>query len=392
VADVNAALAGHPAVASEAAGGARRARILVVDDDLAIAGTIKRYLQQYDIEVVDCIETAIRFLEHRTCDLVLVDRLLPDGLGGGVVAAVRSRHRSLPVIMMSGAHEPQRSHDRADDFIEKPFVREALVEKIERLLAAHVLRKQAAQQRRELLELKAHRDREVAVAQTIFERTFARGEFDPARVRWLVLAADRLAGDFVFGCQVDRDRYRWMIGDVTGHTLSSALVTMPLATLFYDTAQQGGEPAGVLAVMERELSTMLPPSMFCVAVLCELDRRAGTLAVWNGGNPDLLIRHASGAVTQIPSSGPPLAADRFHPAGHAFLWHPVWPGDRIFAFSDGLIEIRDAANAMIGFERLLDVVRGDDASTIFDRLVALIPPRVADVGYEDDISLIEVLV
>jgi len=127
-------------------------------------------------------------------------------------------------------------------------------------------------------------------------------------------------------------------------------------------------------------------------VLCELDRRAGTLAVWNGGNPDLLIRHASGAVTQIPSSGPPLAADRFHPAGHAFLWHPVWPGDRIFAFSDGLIEIRDAANAMIGFERLLDVVRGDDASTIFDRLVALIPPRVADVGYEDDISLIEVLV
>jgi len=297
---------------------------------------------------------------------------------------------------MSGEIEPQRgnhgSRSGADDFIEKPFVREALVAKIERLLTAHALRKQAARQREELAALHARHEREVDVARTIFDRIFARGQFDPAKVRHLVLAADRLAGDVVFGAPVNADIYRWMIGDVTGHTLSSALVTMPLAGIFYRTTSEQASMLQVLETMERELTMMLPANMFCAAAMCELDRGRGVLRVWNGGNPDVLIRHASGAVTQIASAGVPLAADRYAPPSYPIVEQAVVPGDRIYAFSDGLIELRDRLQQMIGFDRLLNIARTARPEAIFGRFLDCIPDYTGAIGYDDDISLVEVIV
>ena len=70
---------------------ALRPRILVVDDDVAIGGTIKRYLRQFDIEVSDCVEDALAQLGDHTYDLLLLDRRLPDGLGDTVVEHVRAK-------------------------------------------------------------------------------------------------------------------------------------------------------------------------------------------------------------------------------------------------------------------------------------------------------------
>jgi two-component system, HptB-dependent secretion and biofilm response regulator len=376
--------------------GLHPARILIVEDDIAVGGTIRRYLRQYSVEVTDCIAGALHHLERRTYDLVLLDRRLPDGLGDTVIAEVRKRQSSVPIIMMSGeielAHPSAALRSGADDFIEKPFVREALVAKIERLLTSHALRTQASRQREELAALHARHEREVEVARTIFDRIFARGQFDPAKVRHLVLAADRLAGDVVFGAPVGPDIYRWMIGDVTGHTLSSALVTMPLAGIFYRKAGEQTPMVEVLDHMERELAMMLPANMFCAAAMCELDRGRGMLRVWNGGNPDVLIRHVSGAVTQIPSAGSPLAADRYTQATFPILEQAVVPGDRIYAFSDGLIELRDRLQQMIGFDRLLHIARTARPEAIFGRFLDCIPDYTGAIGYDDDISLVEVIV
>lgn len=370
-------------------------RILVVDDDPAIGGTIKRYLRQYDIEIADCVQDALDRLRSHTYDLMLLDRRLPDGLGELVIDETRKRMVTMPIIMMSGDidHQAlQRLQNAPDDYIEKPFVRDALVPKIDRLLAAYTLRKQAAAQKAELADMHERREREIDVARTIFDRMFARGQFDKDRVRHLVLAADRLAGDVVFGAMAGPHRYRWMIGDVTGHTLSSALVTLPLAGIFYRATQQDASLTALLSQMEKELVMMLPASMFCVGAVCELDRKAGTLQVWNGGNPDVLIRHGNGDVTQIESTGLPLGADRFGSSPHVIMEHRVEPGDRIYAFSDGLTELQDRRGQMIGFDKLLDTVRHSEPAQIFGKLLDWIPDHTGAVGYDDDISLIEVIV
>lgn len=370
-----------------------RPRILVVDDDVAVGGTIKRYLRNYDISLADTVESAIAQLGTEVYDLLLLDRRLPDGFGDHVIEDLRNRRDSLPVIMMSGEVAPrsldEHSRHPPDDFIEKPFVREALVAKIDRLLTAHAVRRQTRRQRAELAELHQRRDREVDVARTIFDRIFARGQFDPGTVRHLVRAADRLAGDVVFGAWAHGGRYRWMIGDVTGHTLSSALVTMALAGIFYPHTREGQSMSQVLGELERELAVILPSSMFCVAAMCELDRGSGVLQVWNGGSPDILIRHARGGLTRIPATGLPLAADRFAEVSHPIVEHRVEPGDRILAFSDGLIELRGSHHGMLGFEHMLRIACTGPIASVFERLCACIPDTGA---VDDDISLVEVVV
>jgi two-component system, HptB-dependent secretion and biofilm response regulator len=365
------------------------ARILVVDDDLAILRTIGRYLRDYAVDVADSVETARHQLTQASYDLLLLDLRLPDGLADAVIGDVRRRRSSVPIIVMSGDLDPQLlsrgAQGGADDFIEKPFVREALLVKIERQLTAYRLRSQAAQQRAEIDRLHAQHERELDVACTIFDRMSARGDFDPATVRKLVLPADRLAGDFVFGARTIAGTYRWMIGDITGHTLSSALVTLTLAGLFYGPGRELRAIGRVIAAMERELVAALPANMFCVAAICELDRTTGTLDVWNGGSPDILIRSAAGAILAVPANSPPLAAERFGPPGHTVVRHHVAPGDRIIAFSDGLVELG-------GADHLRALVAADPVHDAYDRLVACIPTQRPPGGYDDDISLIEVLV
>lgn len=388
------------AVVIEAGAVPPRARILVVEDDLVIRGTIARYLREYDIDVAEGVESAMQHIDKGRYDLLLLDRRLPDGTGDSMIPDVRKKRGSIPIIVMSGEIDLTRSHTGpiafADDFIEKPFVREALLVKIERLLTAHMLRKQAERQRRELIELHQRHEREVEVARGIFDKIFARGEFIADKVRHLVLAADRLAGDVVFGARLGDDVYRWMIGDVTGHTLSSALVTLPLAGIFYRTARERAPMESVLAMMELELIEILPANMFCVGAMCDLDRRAGTLRVWNGGHPDVLIRHigdvAGDVVTRVPSMGMPLGADRFSPPNHPIVAHRVAPGDRIYAFSDGLLELRDRTQKMIGFDCLLEITRSTAPAAIFGKLLDCIPDYTGARGYDDDVSLIEVIV
>src|SRR5262249_45193445 len=133
-------------------------------------------------------------------------------------------------------------------------------------------------------------------------------------------------------------------------------------------------------------------NMFCASAVCELARQSGRLQVWNGGQPDVLIRHVTGDVTQIPSMGLPLAADRYTSPSHEITELPVVTGDRIYAFSDGLTELRDRRQRMIGFDRLLGISRTGRASTIFGRFLDCIPDYTGNLGYDDDVSLIEVIV
>jgi serine phosphatase RsbU (regulator of sigma subunit) len=70
----------------------------------------------------------------------------------------------------------------------------------------------------------------------------------------------------------------------------------------------------------------------------------------------------------------------------------VTAGDRIIALSDGLVEVRDRRGEPIGFERLVAVVQTGDPDTIFQRLLDCVPEPAGNLGYDDDISLVELVV
>ena len=101
------------------------AHLLVIDDDPAIRRVLRLNLQQaYSVEAADRVETALRCMQQRMPDLLVVDLGLPDRPGTDLIRAVRTR-AATPIIVLSvrdaDADKIAALDLGADDYVTKPF-------------------------------------------------------------------------------------------------------------------------------------------------------------------------------------------------------------------------------------------------------------------------------
>jgi two-component system, HptB-dependent secretion and biofilm response regulator len=371
-----------------------RPSILIVEDDASLRRGLVHYLSKlYTIRTAGSVVEALACLEEGAPDLVLLDFQLPDATGDHVIEAMRRRRSSVPIILMSASFTAESAENLvfgASDFISKPFRRDMLLTKIERQLTARSEASEAARQRATIEALHARRDEEAAIARSVLDRMLLRGDFDLLRIRYTVRSADRFPGDAVFGAKVG-DRYRWMVADVTGHTLASALVTIPVSMLFYSDATFAVPLERAVAHMDGELAKLLPVGMFCAAAICELDPATGTLVVWNGGMPDVLVRSTSGCVVRVPSNDTPLAADRRRVGTPELAKIEVHPGTRIYTLSDGVVEARDGKDQPLGIDVIAKLVQAAAIETIYDTVLTRWTEHIGTNPPEDDMSFVEVV-
>lgn len=112
-------------------------RLLIVDDDRALCGLLKDYLERegFVVEVAHDSETGLALLHSPATrpDLVILDVMMPGRDGLDTLRKLRLKHR-LPVIMLSAKGEPV---DRvvglelgADDYLTKPCLPRELLARI----------------------------------------------------------------------------------------------------------------------------------------------------------------------------------------------------------------------------------------------------------------------
>lgn len=121
--------------------------ILVVDDDEFSRDLMQRRLTRAGFRVVTAEggEPALRLVEERRFDLVLLDILMPDIGGLEVLATIRKDHTPshLPIIMLTSKNDGDDIAESfrigANDFVTKPFEFRALVARID----THIARQRA---------------------------------------------------------------------------------------------------------------------------------------------------------------------------------------------------------------------------------------------------------
>lgn len=115
-------------------------RILVVEDDVALAEVLRRGLSEdgYATDVVGKLVDAHHAVEVNDYDLVVLDRGLPDGDGRELCAAMRERSDGTPVLILTardGLGDKVEGLDAgADDYLTKPFDYPELTARIRALL------------------------------------------------------------------------------------------------------------------------------------------------------------------------------------------------------------------------------------------------------------------
>jgi DNA-binding response OmpR family regulator len=110
--------------------------ILVVEDEPKIAGFLERGLtgEGHRVEAVGDLAGARLVLAARAFDLILVDRMLPDGDGLAVVRELRRRGDRTPVVCLTArdrlAERVEGLYGGADDYLVKPFAFDELLARI----------------------------------------------------------------------------------------------------------------------------------------------------------------------------------------------------------------------------------------------------------------------
>lgn len=111
------------------------ARVLIVDDEPNILGTVSQLLRSHGYEVVTAVSgrSALDTIERESPNLIVLDLGLPDVDGVEVCRKVRGS-RSTPIVVLS-ARGAERDKVRAldagaDDYVTKPFGAEELLARI----------------------------------------------------------------------------------------------------------------------------------------------------------------------------------------------------------------------------------------------------------------------
>ncbi|MFQ5355236.1 MAG: response regulator [Mariprofundaceae bacterium] len=117
-------------------------RVLVVEDDIAIARLIEIHLKAEGYFVACCHNgtEAMHQLQEQPWQLVILDRMLPGRSGMHILRWLRHSdpERYVPVLMVTALDQTsERVHglkQGADDYLAKPFEPEELVARVEALL------------------------------------------------------------------------------------------------------------------------------------------------------------------------------------------------------------------------------------------------------------------
>ena len=121
------------------------ARILVVDDDAMVRGTIRASLQRAGHDVVEAGDglEAIAVLERSEVALVVSDIIMPEVDGIGLLLKLRKQYPELRVIVISGGGRTQNVDFLrmaqtlgADHVLAKPFSPDQLQQAVQAVLAA----------------------------------------------------------------------------------------------------------------------------------------------------------------------------------------------------------------------------------------------------------------
>ena len=103
-------------------------RVLVVEDEVRLAENIADALRQGPNFAVDCAEdgsTALDLADNGCYDLIILDLMLPQVDGAGVLRKLRNRGDRTPVLILTAKGEASSIisllNAGADDYLSKPF-------------------------------------------------------------------------------------------------------------------------------------------------------------------------------------------------------------------------------------------------------------------------------
>jgi serine phosphatase RsbU (regulator of sigma subunit) len=165
---------------------------------------------------------------------------------------------------------------------------------------------------------------------------------------------ERVGGDLYDFIRIGMNSWGFLVADVSGHGVPSALLTMFLKAAFRTRVRWGVATDQVC----REVNAVLNPvvrdlGLFVTAFFGILDLETATFRYTNCGHPPVYLRRAAtGTLVRLAEKGMILGPfDEIEVVEDQIA---VDEGDVLLAVTDGILEARNYLDEMFGLERLVE--------------------------------------
>lgn len=379
------------------AGGTASPRLVyVVDDSSFIRSFCLREFQKagYEVMAFEDGASGIAALAARVPAILLTD-LNMEGLSGfDVLEAAKKSAPNLPVVMLTGSTElgdALRSiRSGAFDYVTKPIDRGQLFDVVNRALRIAELE---AENRRYVAEL-ARRDakmrEEMELARNI-QVAFLPSALPPIPGFSLGLAlipSSAIGGDIVAIYERGAGRTGILFADLTGHGVPAALLFVLFKAYADATFRSDLEPVECIRRLNRQVAANFPSGQFASASYVEIDANDGSILYVKTSQEPAIILRADGRIETLEEGGPLLGAFDPEIFGEPELPEiriDLKPGDSLFLYTDGLVEVDDAAGTMLTLEGLKPMLREERGHSP-ERLVRTLHERICRYAGSDDLD------
>lgn len=353
-------------------------QILIVDDHAGNRKQLRGILEKEGYAIRESVSggEALPYAVREHPDLVLINAALPGKEGYRLCAELKQREETadIPVLLLSGwtlTFSTLRGVGLGVvDYISRPFNEREILARVKNYLRIRQL-SETLDKTRALLMAKEREANEDLRSAALIQQSLL--PLTPPQLQsfdfsWRFIPSELVGGDLFNVFKLDECHLGAYILDVSGHGVPAAMVTTSVAQAldphngqflkrltssppYYELVP----PAEVLARLNTEYPFERFEKFFTLCYLL-LDVNSGEVRYSNAAHPLPLLVRSDGRVEQLSEGGTIIGigekAD--YKEGEALLRH----GDRLFLYTDGIVECPNARGEFFGEERLIRQLQG----------------------------------
>jgi serine phosphatase RsbU (regulator of sigma subunit) len=186
-----------------------------------------------------------------------------------------------------------------------------------------------------------------------------------------------------------------VIGDVSGHGLPAAFLMSTTQMIIKTAMPRLRDPGACLTEVNQQLCTLVYNGQFVTILIAVLDHDNHQLSIASAGQAGPVVRRVDAAGSVHCNSeviDPQLVVGVDDSMQYITAHVPLTNGDMLLFYTDGAVEMTNAAGVQFGLDRLTEVVRqsSGDADNLLHKTIKSLAAHRGDTEPEDDLTLVAV--
>ena len=360
--------------------------VLIVDDAPTNLTVLQAILAPEGFRVLKAKDgpSARQLLGGEEVDLVLLDVMMPGETGFETCARLKSNPRTsdIPIIFLSALDDVKSKvtglKTGGVDYIAKPVHGEEVLARVRVHLRIRETGRLLARQHQARLEQLRHAQQSILIQP---------GECPAAAFAVYFHPLEETGGDFYDVLPLDAGVFGYFVADISGHGVSAAFLTSAIKALLRQYAGPLYSPEDTMRGIDTVMRQMLGEEQDLTACYARLNRQAQRLTVVSAGHPPLIRMNESGQAEVVEMDSDPLGI--FSAAVLQRRELRVSRRDRIFLYSDGLIEASPGRSRRTGIARLTEACIRHRTRPLGEAVAAIAADlRPAAEAVHDDLLLL----